>query len=271
MAFAAPPPASVLGILVMRRRRQHKGRQFLPVVIVVGLPAFLSGESHSAPLSAGVFNAMARRCAPTVDPAILAAVARRESHFDPLVLRNNTRHISITPTSLVAGAEQARAWISHGDSIDLGLMQINSTNLAKLKLTAETALDPCHSLQTAAHVLSVAYAQGSSVADRQAALLIALSRYNTGHALAGLANGYVGQVLAAQNQHDQIISKYQSGAKPSGPSWDVWAVAATAQRDGATWLVGSQTTHDFLVGAGAHSETGELHALSEGPGTAPGL
>lgn len=198
-------------------------------------------------------------------------MAHIESHFDPLALRNNTKNISIAPSSAAASVEQAKLWISRGYSVDIGLMQINSSNLSALGMTIDDALDPCRSLKAGARILSKAYAQGGSVADRQAALLIALSRYNTGRTLAGLANGYVGQVFSARGDTTTSISESADHANSQHSDWDVWTVAWLAQRDGATWLIGSQISHDFLIGAGAQPITGEPHALSsQGPGTAPG-
>jgi type IV secretion system protein VirB1 len=225
-------------------------------------------SGHSAPLPKQTFEAIADRCAPTVSASVLKAVAAAETRFNPLALRNNTTKLFISPPSLAAAVQQAKQWISQGNSVDLGLMQINSNNLSALGMTVEAALDPCTSLAGAAHILSAAYDQGSSAADRQAALLIALSRYNTGRSLAGLTNGYVGRVLAAQNDEAQTISKTPSNAKPR-LGWDIWAIASAAQSDGAPWLIGSQATPEFLIGAGANSTAGELHALSEGSQTAP--
>lgn len=243
----------------------------LSTLVVAGIVflVFTTAEGQSASAEPKLFSAIAQECAPTVDPKMLAAVAQTESHFEPFALRNNTKHLSVLPASKAAGVQQAIQWISEGNSVDLGLMQINSGNLAKLGLTVETALDSCRSLQASARVLSAAYAQGSSAVDRQAALLIALSRYNTGHSLAGLANGYVGQVLAAQDdaRRTNLKSSYPAISKQS--EWNIWAVASAAQHDGAAWLIGSQDTSNFLIGAGAQP-SGEPHALSQEPGAAPG-
>ncbi|HEY1214378.1 MAG TPA: lytic transglycosylase domain-containing protein [Bryobacteraceae bacterium] len=226
--------------------------------------------SESAPLSEQQLSFFARQCAPSSDPTVLRSVAHVESRFDPFSLHNDTKHISIAPSTLAASAKQAKQWISDGYSVDIGLMQINSGNLSALGMTVEDALDPCRSLEAGASLLSSAYAQGASTADRQAALLIALSRYNTGRPRAGLVNGYVEQVLTAQDVN-KARSKPSSATNPQQPDWDVWAVASSEQHDGAAWLIGSQDTYSFLIGAGAQPKTGEPHALSQGPGTAPGM
>ena len=63
----------------------------------------------------------------------------------------------------------------------------------------EDAFDACHSLGAAQRILQTAFAAEVAKSDRQAAILITLSRYNTGRPLAGIANGYANQVIAAQN------------------------------------------------------------------------
>jgi type IV secretion system protein VirB1 len=149
-------------------------------------------------------------------------------------------------------------------------MQINSGNLSALGMTVEDALDPCRSLEAGANLLSLAYSQGTSKADRQAALLIALSRYNTGRPLAGLVNGYVGQVLTVYDAN-KAASASSFPSKLQQPNWSVWAVAHSPHSGSADWLIGSQDSHSFLIGAGAQPKIGEPHALSQGPGTAPGM
>ncbi len=235
--------------------------------VLISIPCI----AESAPLSSQQLRLLMQKCAPWSNSSVLRSVAHVESNFDPLTLRNNAKHVSIALTSVAASADQAKLWISRGNSVDIGLMQINSSNLSALGMTIEDALDPCRSLDAGARILSAAYTQGTTVADRQAALLIALSRYNTGRSLAGLANGYVGQVLAAQDNTTIRISKRSDLANSQRPNWDIWAVASSAQHDGAAWLVGSRDTHDFLIGAGAQPIAGEPHAMSQGPGTAPGM
>ncbi len=258
-----------MGSTIAKQCMQGRARTLVTFVMastLVCVPCI----AKSAPLSEQQLSRLVRQCASSSDPSVLRSVAHIESHFDPFALHNNTKHISVAASSLTASAEQAKQWISQGYSVDIGLMQINSGNLSVLGMTVEDALDPCHSLEAGASLLSSAYAQGASTADRQAALLIALSRYNTGHPFAGLINGYVGQVLAVQDVN-KAVSKPSYTADSQQPDWDVWAVASSARREGAAWLVGSQEAHGFIIGAGAHPKTGEPYALSQGPGTAPGM
>jgi len=140
--------------------------------------------------------ALSQACAPSVAPETLAAISHVESRFDPLAIGVN-RGARRPPRARDAGeaARLARGLLSEGANIDLGLAQINSSNLAWLGLTVEDAFDPCRNLAAAATVLRTGYRPTSSAApDQQAALRIALSRYNTGNAERGFRNGYVGRV-----------------------------------------------------------------------------
>ena len=121
-------------------------------------------------------------------------------------------------------------------------MQINSANLGALGMTTRTALDPCASLAGGAAVLQAAYAGGKTSAEQQAALLMALSRYNTGSPFKGILNGYARKVVAAADAGTSPrMSRTAPGAvAPSAdkpPLWNVWATAAYARTHGAPWLV----------------------------------
>ena len=86
----------------------------------------------------------------------------------------------------------AERYIARGYSVDIGLMQVNSRNLAALGVTVEQVLDPCRNIHAAATILTADYAAAARTrGDGQAALQAALSAYNTGDFYRGFANGYV--------------------------------------------------------------------------------
>ena len=127
----------------------------------------------------------------------MAAVVRTESGFDP-----NTLHVNglgggdLHPASKEDAIVQATELVVvQRRSVDIGLGQVNSGNLASLGLTVGDALDPCRNLQASAKILAAGYVTASqSQPDPQRALRAALSQYNTGDPARGIANGYVGRV-----------------------------------------------------------------------------
>jgi hypothetical protein len=212
----------------------------------------------ASPLSTTSFANLASVCAPGTEIPTLRAVASVESHFDPFAVRDNTTHESWRPRSLAAAADMAKERLTKGHSVDVGLMQINSANLAALGMTVEDAFDVCHSLTAANRILLSAFTAGSSEPERKAAILIALSRYNTGRPLAGIANGYANQVLAAQ-------SVVRTG--PLAPEnahrlqWDIWGAPGSDQ---VNWFITTDKAAE-IKGAGAHSSD----ARNEGRASAP--
>jgi type IV secretion system protein VirB1 len=140
---------------------------------------------------------LAATCAPNVAPETTAAIAKAESGFDPLAINDNTTRLTYFERSVQDAVARASMLRARGHSIDLGLMQINSANLDDLGLSIADSFDPCRSIAAGARVLSDAYAGGATRSAEQAALRIALSRYNTGRRDLGFRNGYVRQVERA--------------------------------------------------------------------------
>ncbi len=146
-------------------------------------------------IDAATFLALALQCSPAVAPDTLLAVARQESGLHAWLLRDNTTTNVFEGRDLEQTAGTAEALIAAGHSVDIGLMQINSRNLAFLGLSVAEVLDPCGNVAAGGRVLTGAYAVASRrLGPGAEALRIALSRYNTGDDQAGLQNGYVGRV-----------------------------------------------------------------------------
>ncbi len=186
------------------------------------------------PIDLATVLALAQACAPSVAPMTLASVLRVESGFDPLVIGINTpRHARIAPKSAAEAIATAGRLIAAGDSIDLGLGQINSRNLAWLGLSVADAFDPCRNLAASARVIAAGYDRaGPRPGAEQAALRTALSYYNTGDPQRGIRNGYVAKVTAAAGRIVPALQPDppQSPAaepKPARllPAWDVFGNA----------------------------------------------
>jgi type IV secretion system protein VirB1 len=220
------------------------GRPALPVLIMVVV--YVGGGAAEPALAASLslteFTALAARCAPTIPVETLEAVARTESGLDPWALHDNTTGREEKPGGLDLAVAETVQWAGRGDSVDIGLMQINSANLPALGMTASTALDPCVSLAGGAAVLRAAYGGGTTSAEKQAALLMALSRYNTGSPFRGIMNGYARTVM--ENAGDDSFPALSSSATvprsadPNAPpSWDVSATGTYTLTHGAPWLI----------------------------------
>ncbi len=226
-------------------------------------PAPVSAET----LSDTDFAGLAARCAPGVPEWVLRGVARTESNFHPWILHDNSTHVSASPASLATAEAQAAAWIAEGHSVDLGLMQINAANLPALGMTIGEALDPCTSLAGGAAVLRAAYGAGPVGTGQQAALLMALSIYNTGSPLEGIMNGYVRRVM---RHADEVASALPMSPLPPAiapdmpPAWDVSATGNYVRAHGAPWLVplGLDATAQKIAVA---DEAGSPHQTMRSP------
>ena len=232
------------------------------LLLGLGMGVLFATFTHIAfasPISEASFNQLASSCAPGVATPMLRAVAAVESKFNPLAVRDNTTHESWTPSSLTAAAELAKDRLKLSHSVDIGLMQINSANLASLRMGVEDAFDACHSLGAAQRILQTAFAAGSSEVDRQAAILITLSRYNTGRPLAGIANGYANQVIVAQNTLSN--GTLAQGAPNRPPQWDIWGISGA---EPTSWVVTADGSSE-IERAGAQTSD----ARNEGRAPAP--
>lgn len=133
-------------------------------------------------------------CAPFVAPPTLASIIRVESGGKPFAINVNRGPRVPTPRSAGEAAQVARYWIARGHSVDLGLMQVNNRNLARLGYSVEQMFDPCLNVRAGATILAANYADAAKRrGEGQGALLDALSAYNTGSFSRGYSNGYVGR------------------------------------------------------------------------------
>lgn len=145
------------------------------------------------------------RCAPQVHPQTLSAIVDVESGGWPWAINDNTTGSSMFLSSYGVAVSTAAQLISRGDSVDLGLAQINSGNLDWLHLTVASVFDPCSNIAAGARVLTNCYERASShfghaIAQRfpYATVRYAVSCYNTNSLFAG--GRYVEKVVAAAYQ-----------------------------------------------------------------------
>lgn len=160
-------------------------------------PAIPLSAVPKSPAAAGDFESLVRRCAPGVAPNTMLAIMHTESSFNPMALHvNGNTLLQHAPRSLTEAIQWSTWLVQHGNSVDMGLMQINSRNLARLKMSVADAFDPCRNVHAAGIILSEQYQLAAHFRDSSAqALLAAISAYNTGNFRDGLRNGYVSKVL----------------------------------------------------------------------------
>lgn len=205
------------------------------------------------------FAQLAARCAPEVHPATLAAVVKKESAFDPMVIGVNAKpHYALHPKSIDAAVSSARELIGSGVSVDLGLGQINAHNLQRLGLTLSNAFEPCRNLAASARLLTDSYQRFRAAGmDSGSALDAAVSAYNTGSGDSGVVNGYVGNVKVIANggqyQVPAIGIADIAPTSPSAPSLtavELTSRVSTPAANSASWDVfgdASASTDNFVV------------------------
>jgi len=207
--------------------------------LVAGI-ALGGASSHAAPLTFDDAQRVAQdpRCG-RAEPGSefarrLAAIAIHESGGDPLVIGVNADRAqglsaaAVRSATPVEAAAKARALLAQGRSIDLGLMQINSAQLARHGLTVEEAFDTCR---------NVAAGADHYAADVQAVWSLAHRRYNTGSIERGAAYAAgVEQVLnRARMQQAGLpapapMPQQPPAPPPCAPAWDAWALVQCSAR-----------------------------------------
>jgi type IV secretion system protein VirB1 len=199
------------------------------------------------------FLALVEHCAPAVHPQTMQALVKTESGFNPYAIGiNGGVQLERQPQTKEQAVAVATRLIAEGKRIDMGLAQINSVNLAALGLTVEQVFEPCQNLAAAATILEENYARARRAhGEGQKGLEAALSAYNTGNPLDGIANGYVQKVIHNADRRDYGVPALIPGsvddstpvmlsasprAKPK--AWDVYAQAQAQQRSrAAPWDV----------------------------------
>ncbi len=198
-------------------------------------------------LTVAAFVHLAATCGPSVHVDTLASIVQAETQFDTLAIHDNTTGRTYHPATSAEAVRIATDLVTaQRHSADLGLMQINSGNLAGLGMSVMDAFDPCKSIAAGARVLVAGYQRPAAGTDAQPALLRALSRYNTGNPGRGFTNGYVQRVQLAAGQVVPAIRLGGAGGNapeggegatpppppPPPPSWDVYGQARYQREHG---------------------------------------
>jgi hypothetical protein len=87
------------------------------------------------------------QCAPQVAPVTMMAIVKVESGGNPFAINvNGSRRLARQPKSKTEALAWSEWLIANGYSIDMGLTQVNSANLRKLRTTPGAMFDPCANL-----------------------------------------------------------------------------------------------------------------------------
>ena len=142
------------------------------------------------------FLALASDCAAFVDPQTLAAIVKTESNYQPFSIGvNGGSRLERQPVNLEEAVVTAQWLLGNGYNIDLGLGQVNSSNLHRVGLTVHDAFDPCKNLKAAGTIFNTSYQAAMRQYPEGQAFQAALSAYNTGNFTQGFENGYVQKVI----------------------------------------------------------------------------
>ena len=128
-------------------------------------------------------------CAPAIDPVTMAAIIKQESGGRPWVINNNSTKKSSFFDSMAEAVGAARAAIDNGESIDMGLAQINSKNLKNLGIAVDQIFDPCTNIAAGAKILEYGFKETGSLQG-------ALSMYNTGKVNSKIGSEYAKKVFS---------------------------------------------------------------------------
>jgi len=141
------------------------------------------------------------QCGPGVDPATTAAIIHVESGGNSFAIHDNTTGTTYRPLDKTEAIVTSARLLRAGHSIDLGLMQINSTHITAYRvidpaITLADLFDPCENITAGTRILADFYRRYHRLsAAPHITLLKALSGYNTGHPYTG--KEYLNRILEA--------------------------------------------------------------------------
>lgn len=163
---------------------------------------------------------LAQQCAPDIPPAVIVAIATKESSGNQYAIGHPSYPKSKQPKSFDEAKQAIDALAESGARYDAGLMQISSDNFSWLGLDNTTVLYPCRNIAAARDVILAGIAAEGANATT---FFNTVSRYNSGNARTGYRNGYVADVAV------NLLNP-----KPQKLKSDTTSPAVTAQPSPAT-------------------------------------
>ncbi len=141
-------------------------------------------------------EALARQCAPAVDPITVNAIVAQESAGNPHAIGVVGGELVYQPSSQAQALATARQLEAQGVNYSVGLAQINRVNFASLGLTVEEAFDPCTNLRAMQSLLHGCWQRARRTELGSGAVRGALSCYYSGTTDHLRFTSYVDAVIA---------------------------------------------------------------------------
>lgn len=212
-------------------------------------------------LSPEEFRRLAAACAPEVPLITLRAIARAESGFHLYALsldypQRTAKEHGFTDGGIFLAQQpknlaEARTWthwlLRRGRSVSIGLMQISTQHAADFGLSADQLFDPCINIRAGERVLTAQYRRAAAIlGEGQEALQQALSEYNSGSSVLGLANGYVSNVVNGEFREVELRANtgQRAGGRPlKNASQDTGPCSSPFADSGAHTGKNAERTH----------------------------
>jgi len=206
---------------------RHNISSFAALIIAFALAYALPsvvGADEASSIPHGTLARLVRACAPQVDSTTQAAIIAVESGGSPWLLHDDNDGRIYAPQSRQQAEAAVNALVTRDREfygvrdrgIDVGLAQINTTNLSMLGLHAADLLEPCANLNASARILVDAYVRERAVLAKDAgwhgdevALRHALQVYNSGRPEGD--DGYVRAVYATLD--GSLVREVGSGVR----------------------------------------------------------
>jgi type IV secretion system protein VirB1 len=204
--FAASLEINVNKVHTRIRQLRKCGAMLISVFVC---SSYLAAQANNR-LPMPTFNELATRCAPSAPLDTLQAVALTESALHPFALslnypatvavynglHNQEVYLSRQPETLDEAIHWTHWFHSHGYTVSIGLMQINSEDAARYGVMVRQLFDPCTNVAIGARMLGEIYSttQHSTKPDVNS-LMSTFSAYNSGSFTTGLKNGYAATVM----------------------------------------------------------------------------
>lgn len=120
-------------------------------------------------------------CSVYADPVTMEKIVYIESEGNPYAIDDDTAGRSYFYSNKYSAVVAARYLVKAGHNVDIGLAQLNISNIRRYGLTLRDAFNPCYSVFYGSYILL----QGYNIALRrfknvQVALFRALEYYNSG-------------------------------------------------------------------------------------------